>query len=72
MARASIVCDDWKLPVFRRRLQGAGFRYEDAGEFTPNTTALIVETNDLVGLADVVRAANLECKKAGPPKNVGQ
>lgn len=62
--KAGIVLDDWKLPVFRRRLTAAGFQYSDAGGLTINTTVLIVVTSDMAGLKKVIEAAQNECEKS--------
>lgn len=61
--KVGIAVDDWKLPVFRRRLTGAGFAYEDAGALTLDTTLLRVITEDVAGLAVVVTACQTECAK---------
>lgn len=61
--RAGIVVDDWKLPVFRKRLTEAGFEYTDAGGLTHATTVLTVETDDVSRLGDVVKACQHECRK---------
>jgi hypothetical protein len=58
-----IVVDDWKLPVFRRQLETAGFAYTDGGGPIPGVTALKVETDNLLALKCVVEACQLECAK---------
>lgn len=64
--KAGIGLDDWKLPVFRRRLDEAGFKYEDAGEISPGVTILTVTTDDLDGLAAVIVECQAECKEQRP------
>lgn len=59
--KAGIAVDNWKLPVFRRRLTDAGFVYTDAGDFTHNTTFLTVETNDMLKLKKVLEQCQREC-----------
>lgn len=61
--KAGIAVDDWKLPVFRKRLEDAGFAYEDKGALTGDTTLLQVSTYDSEGLARVVKRANDECAR---------
>jgi hypothetical protein len=61
--KAGIAVDDWKLPVFRMRLQAAGYAYQDAGPFTGDTTFLTVETNDMLALKKVLEACEAECRK---------
>lgn len=59
--KAGIAVDDWKLPVFRKRLEEAGFTYADAGALTAGTTMLTVETDDAIRLAAVVARCQAEC-----------
>lgn len=59
--KAGIVLDNWKLPVFRRMLNEAGFSYEDGGAVTHDTTGLIVQTDDIVKLTTVVKKCRDEC-----------
>lgn len=68
--KAGVVVDDWKLPVFRKRLEEGGFTYEDRGAGPGATTILMVpfEPHHAAKLTALVTAANLECAKAGPPK----
>lgn len=66
--KAGIALDDWKLPVFRKRLTEAGYTYTDAGEVTPGTTLLHVQFTDLPAIRRVVEAAHAECKRQGPPQ----
>lgn len=60
---AGIAVDDWKLPIFRKRLEEAGFSYEDAGALTHGTTMLRVETKNMRALEIVVRECQAECRK---------
>ena len=68
MAKAGIAVDDWKLPVFRKALEDAGYAYEDAGAPPPNTTMLTVNFTDQAALRKVVEAAQAECLRQGPPR----
>jgi hypothetical protein len=61
--KAGIALDDWKLPVFRERLQAAGYEYSDAGAFTGDATVLTVETGDMLALKKVLEACEAECRK---------
>lgn len=61
--KAGIAVDDWKLPVFRKRLTEAGYTYEDAGPFTDGTTMLHVKTNNILALKKVLEACQAECRK---------
>lgn len=61
--KAGIAVDDWKLPVFRKRLKAAGFTYTDGGPLTGNTTLLTVETDDLAKLRDVLEQCQSEARR---------
>jgi hypothetical protein len=61
--KAGIAVDDWKLPVFRRVLDEAGYTYKDGGGFAGNCTMLLVETESSLLLAAVVAKANAECER---------
>jgi hypothetical protein len=63
--KAGIVVDDWKLPVFRKRLTEAGFTYTDAGGLTHDTTVLTVRTDDVPSLQKVIERCQTECRAAG-------
>ena len=63
--KAGIAVDNWKLPVFRKRLTEAGYKYEDAGAFTADTTVLTVETNDMLKLKALLEKCQAECRKQG-------
>jgi hypothetical protein len=66
--KAGIAVDDWKLPVFRRRLTEAGYTYEDAGPLTGAVTLLKVETDNLLKLKATLEECQAECAKTGKPK----
>lgn len=60
--KAALGLDDWKLPIFRKRLIEAGYKYKDAGELTPGTTILTIETDDILSLKKVLEDCERECK----------
>jgi hypothetical protein len=60
--KAGIAVDDWKLPVFRKRLTAAGYEYKDAGAFTGDTTILTVETDNILALKKVLEECHAECR----------
>lgn len=66
--KAGIAVDNWKLPVFRKRLTEAGYVYKDAGALTHDTTLLQVETDGVTALAEVIAACQAECSAAGKPR----
>lgn len=68
MQKAGIVIDEWKLPIFKRHLEGSGYSFENAGHFTPDTLVLRVDTTNVVALGEVVKAANSEAAMTGAPR----
>lgn len=63
--KSGIAVDDWKLPVFRRRLSEAGYEYDDAGALTDGTTLLTVHTDNIFALKAVLEACQSECRRMG-------
>jgi hypothetical protein len=61
--RAGIAVDNWKLPVFRKRLTHAGYEYQDGGPLVGDTTLLTVETDNILALKKVLEACQSECRK---------
>jgi len=61
--KAGIALDNWKLPVFRKRLTEAGYEYVDAGGLTHDTTVLTVETADMLKLKSVIEKCEKECRR---------
>jgi hypothetical protein len=64
--KAGIAVDNWKLPVFRKRLKRAGYEYQDGGPLTGDTTLLTVETSDMLALKKVLEKCQAECRKLAP------
>lgn len=62
MKTAGIAIDNWKLPIFRRRLKGAGFEFTEHPGLTRDAMILKVKTERVAPLQKVVEAAQLECK----------
>lgn len=63
--KAGIAVDNWKLPVFRKRLTEAGYEYEDGGALTHDTTLLTVYYSNIAELADVVQRCQEACRRVG-------
>lgn len=61
--KAGIAVDNWKLPVFRKRLTEAGYAYEDGGAITAEATLLTVETNNMLALKKVLEKCQTECRR---------
>lgn len=66
--KAAIVIDTWKLSIFERHLQQAGYAYAKANGLTDNTLMLSVATNNMEALGEVVKAANTEAAQTGAPQ----
>ena len=65
--KAAIVIDNWKLPIFERHLEEAGYFYTQGNGLTEDTLNLYVLTNDDPRkLEVVVRAANDEAARSKP------
>lgn len=60
--KAGIAVDNWKLPVFRKRLRDAGYEYQDGGALTDDTTLLTVEADDMLALKRVLEGCQAECR----------
>lgn len=67
---AGIVCDNWKLPVFERRLNESNFVYMKSA-FTKDTTTLSVEfvSEQFEQLSKLVVAAQSECAELKAKNN---
>lgn len=61
MKTAGIFIDPWKLKKFSKMLTDAGFKFEQID--SNGMILLTVRTDSLPRLAEVVRAAEWECKK---------
>lgn len=61
--KAGIAVDNYKLPVFRRRLKEAGYQYRDGGALTGDTTLLTVETDNMLALKKLLEKCQNECRR---------
>ena len=68
MRKAGIVIDEWKLPIFERRLKQAGYSFENSGLLATGTLLLRVDTANLEALGEVLKAANTEVAQTGAPR----
>lgn len=59
--KAAVCVDDWKLPVFRRHLDAAGYTYEGPIPFTPGTSILQVRYEWVRDAQPIIEAAQREC-----------
>ncbi len=70
MMKAGIVLDAWKLPIFTRRLNQAGYGYEQHPGFTKDTITLTVMFTNHAGLLAIVKAANDEAAQLKADKTM--
>lgn len=64
MKTAAIILDDWKLAIFKRHLDKAGFKYTEHPGVTAKTLLLKVSYEWTADLAPVVAAANNEAARS--------
>ena len=69
MLKAAVAIDRWKLDIFKRHLDGAGFSYTELPGPTPDTMFLKVETRTIPELQPIIEAAQTECAHAGKTKH---
>lgn len=62
MQKVGVVIDNWKLPIFKRHLDEAGFAFEQFPNLTPNTMVLTIQTPQVAALQPVIERANKECQ----------
>jgi len=60
---AGIGIDPWKLPIFKRHLDAAGYAFT-SNLLNKGIMVLLVDTEDIQALAKVVVAANAEAAQA--------
>ena len=60
MKTAAIAIDDWKLEIFKKHLDKAGYAYEKCKGLTENMLILSVKTKSIAKLKPIVEAANKE------------
>ena len=62
MKTAGVAIDDWKLPIFKKHLDAAGYTYTEHPGLTKNTLTLVVEYEWVAELKPIIEAANEECR----------
>lgn len=60
---AAIIIDDWKLPIFEKHLNDAGFAMKKGVGPTTGTLTIIVEYEDQRRIQAVVQSAQNECAR---------
>lgn len=62
---AAIAVDFYKVPIFKQRLEEAGYAYEEFGGIAPGTKTLKVAyaEEELPALTELIKSANAEASK---------
>lgn len=68
MKTAGVALDAWKLPVFKKHLDAAGYKYTEHRGPSANVLVLKVEYEWVAKLLPVIKAANDECAATGGPR----
>ncbi len=63
MKTAGVAIDSWKLTIFRKHLDKAGYEYEIHDGLTKDTLTLKVKTKTITGLEPTVKAAQKEADR---------
>lgn len=63
MKTAGVAIDAWKLPIFKKHLDAAGYSYTEHPGVTAGTLFLKVKTERIATLQPVIEKAQEECKK---------
>jgi hypothetical protein len=63
---AGVAIDDWKLEIFKKHLDAAGYKYEEPVQFTPGTLILKVRYKWAHELQPIIEAAQRECAQNRP------
>lgn len=61
--KAGVAIDSWKLDIFRKHLDKAGFKYTVGPGITPDTLLLSVECDWAHKLKPVLERAQAECAR---------
>jgi len=61
MKTAGVVIDDWKLQIFKKHLDAAGYAYTEHPGITEDTLTLRVKYEWVAELKPIIEAANKEC-----------
>lgn len=62
MKTAGVAIDNWKLPIFKRHLDEAGYAYTEHPGLTKDTMILKVKCEFVSKLQPVIETAQKECR----------
>lgn len=66
--RAAVGVDDWKIPIFKKHLDAAGYKYEDPVPLMLGTSILKVHYEWVHQLQPIIEAAERECQASKSAK----
>ena len=64
MKTAAVFLDSWKLSIFKKHLDAAGYSYTEQPGVTTDTLTLHVKYEWVANLKPIIEAANQECANA--------
>lgn len=67
--KAGVLIERWKMLIFKRHLDAAGYKYTEHPGLSVGTVMLHVECEWAHKLQPIVEAAHRECKATGKPTN---
>ena len=62
MKTAAVAIDGWKLPIFQKHLDAAGYSYTVGPGVTHDTLIISVKYEWVRELKPIIEAANAECR----------
>lgn len=70
--KAAIGLDDWKLPIFKKHLDAAGYKYEEPIQLIDGTLIFKVHYKWVHELQPVIESAQRECDEMYYRKNTNE
>lgn len=61
---AGVTIDSWKVPIFKKHLDAAGYKYNKEKQFTATTVVIQVHYEWVHELQPILQAAAQECAEA--------
>jgi hypothetical protein len=65
---AGVGLDNWKLPIFKKHLDAASYKYEEPVQFTSETLILKIHYEWAHELLPIIEAAQRECAEQRQPQ----
>lgn len=72
--KAAVAIDHWKLPIFKKHLDAAGYKYEEPINLTTDSKNLILQVHYawVHKLQPIIEAAQRECAREKKRLTAGQ